>query len=80
MIDTIFMAKTVNKSQCYFETSDNTDGSFWIFISPQDQPLKLGDMHIGIGLDLERNTPMNEADELAALLRKYVSHVRIWQE
>ena len=74
------MTYSFSKPDCYFQTSDNEDGTFWISASPQGEPLKLGGRVIQVGLDLRPDTPMKEADELAAKLRKYVAHVRIWQE
>lgn len=74
------MSDSFSKAYCYFQTSDNEDGTFWIYVSPQNKALKLGEQTIEIGLDLEPGTPMKEADDLAALLRKYVIQVRIWQE
>lgn len=74
------MDNSYSKAYCYFQTSDKDDGTFWISASPQGEPLKLAGRNIGIGLDLKPDTPMKEADDLAALLRKYVSHVRIWHD
>jgi hypothetical protein len=69
--------RSFSKADCYFQTSDNEDGTFWIWASPQGQPLKVAGQTITIGLDLTPGTSMKEADDLAVLLRKYVSHVRI---
>ena len=74
------MSGTFSKADCYFQTSDNEDGTFWISASPRGEPLKLAGQVINFGLDLRPDTPMKEADELAARLRKYVAHVRIWHE
>ena len=77
MRDNRLMSKH-SKAKCFFETSDNEDGSFWISVSPQDAPLELGGREIAIGFDLNADTPLKEADEFAAQMRKYISHVRIW--
>lgn len=74
------MNNSFSKAVCFFQTSDNEDGTFWISASPQGEPLKLRGRAIQLGLDIKPETPMKEADELAAMLRKYVAHVRIWQE
>jgi hypothetical protein len=74
------MSDSFSKADCFFQTSDNEDGTFWISASPQGESLKLGGQAIQVGLDLKPDTSMKEADELAAMLRKYVAHVRIWRE
>ena len=74
------MSYSFSKADCFFQTSDNEDGTFWISASPQGEALKLGGRAIQVALDLKPDTPMKEADELAAMLRKYVAHVRLWQE
>jgi hypothetical protein len=74
------MSDSYSKANCYFQTSDNQDGTFWISASPRGEPLKIAGRIVQVGLDLRPDTPMKEADELAAKLRKYVAHVRVWQE
>ena len=74
------MSDSFSKAACYFQTSDNEDGTFWISAGPQGEPLKLAGRVIQVGLDIKPDTPMKEADELAAMLRKYVAHLRIWGE
>ena len=71
---------TFSKAHCYFQTSDNPDGTFWIYVSAQDQPLKLDNREIGIGLHLKPDMPMKEADDFAGLLNKYVTHVQVQYE
>jgi hypothetical protein len=71
------MSDSFSQADCYFQTSDNSDGTFWISASPQNGQLKLDGRIIDIGLDLKPGTPMKEADELSALLRKYVTSVRV---
>ena len=74
------MSNSLGKADCYFHTSDNEVGTFWICVDPQGESFSLGGRTVKIGFDLRTNTPMKEPDELAARLRKYVSHVRIWEE
>jgi len=76
--ETFCMSDFFSKADCYFKTSDNEDGTFWISASPQSGQLKLDGRTIEIGLDLKPGTPIQEADELSELLRKYVTSVRIW--
>jgi hypothetical protein len=54
------------KAYCHFQTSDNEDGTFWIWASPQGQPLILDGQEVTVGLDIKPGTPASEADELAA--------------
>jgi hypothetical protein len=73
------MGKTLHKADAYFETSDNEDGTFWIWAyDPRGEKISLGDCRdIMIGLDLDTATTMQEADELAELLRKRVKYIRL---
>jgi hypothetical protein len=67
-------------AHCDFSTSDNSDGTFWIFVSPQGTTLKLGDRKVGIALNLKQRTSMADADDLANQLRKHVANVTISYE
>jgi hypothetical protein len=67
-------------AQCDFSTADNSDGTFWIFVSPQGTTLKLGDRKVGIALNLEQRTSMTDADDIVSQLRKHVANVTIWYE
>jgi hypothetical protein len=73
------MEKTIHKAEACFQTTDNEDGSFWIWAyDPRGEKISLGNCRdIMIGFDLEPSTSMKEADDLAALLRKHVTHVRL---
>jgi hypothetical protein len=73
------MGNRLHKADAYFQTSDNEDGTFWIWAyNPRGEKISLGDCHdIMIGLDLDPATTMQEADELAALLRKRVNYIRL---
>jgi hypothetical protein len=74
------MIDQVTTAYCYFQTSDNSDGTFWIAVQPQDnKDLKIAGRVIDVGLDLTPTTSVHEADALAALLRKHVANVRIWE-
>jgi hypothetical protein len=66
-----------DKTKCYIKISDNEDHTFWLF-PETSRPLKLGGLNIGVGFDLKPNTPMKEADELADLMRKYITHISVW--
>lgn len=58
-------------SKVYFQTSDNLDGTFWI--SGATDALAFGNVrYIQVGLELNPDTSMADADALAALLRKHV--------
>ncbi len=73
------MKKTMHKAEAYFQTSDNADGTFWIWAyDPRGGKISLGDCpDIMIGLDLEPATTMQEADALSTLLRKHVKNIRL---
>ncbi|MDR3716050.1 MAG: hypothetical protein P4L51_24865 [Puia sp.] len=73
------MEKTFHKAEAYFQTSDNPDGTFWIWAyDPRDEKISLGDCRdILIGLDLEPTTTVQEADALSALLRKHVKTIHL---
>lgn len=74
------MDNSFSKAACSFHTSDNEDGTFWICLDSEGTPLKLGGREVNVGLDLKPGTVMNDADDLAATLRKFVTHVRLWQD
>ena len=72
-----FNAMTSVSSSVYFQTSDNTDSTFWICGSTE--ALTCGNVQdVQIALDLEPTTSMADADALSALLRKHVKAVRLW--
>jgi hypothetical protein len=73
------MGKTTHKAEAYFQTSDNEDGTFWIWAyDPRGEKISLGDCRdIMIGLDLAPTTTIQQADELSALLRKHVKTIRL---
>jgi hypothetical protein len=73
------MGKTFHKAEAYFQTSDNPDGTFWIWAyDPRGEKISLGDCRdIMIGLDLEPTTTAQEADALSALLRKHVKTIHL---
>jgi len=75
----INMKKTFHEADAYFQTSDHSDGTFWIWAyDPRGQKISLGDCEdIMIGLDLNASTSMAEADALSALLRKHVKSIRL---
>jgi hypothetical protein len=74
------MSQNFHKADAYFQTSDNDDGTFWIYAyDPRGEEITLGDCRdIGIGLDLDPTTSIHDADALAAMLRKHVKSIRLW--
>jgi hypothetical protein len=76
MLYYFYMAE-YTKAFCFFQTSDNADGTFWIWASPQGEPLTLDRRDVTFGLDIKPGTPIQEAAELTALLRKYVTQVTL---
>ena len=74
------MDYSVSKAVCSFHASDNEDETFWICVNPQSGPPRLGGRPVKAGLDIKLGTPMNEADGLAATMRKYMAHGRVWQD
>ena len=71
------MKRPYSKAECYFDTVDNEDHTFWISVSPQGQDLIVDDVRISIGLHLDPHVSMEDADALAALLGKRVVAVSV---
>lgn len=61
------------------KTSDNEDGTFLIYADTEGTFLKLDGMAIEVGIDLKPGTSIDQADDLAASMRKHVSNIRIWK-
>ena len=67
-----------DKVECYIRTADGDSHNPTCWIFPETvRPLKLGGLNFSVGFDLKPNTPTKEADELAALMRKYITHIHV---
>jgi hypothetical protein len=68
-----------DKVECYVRTADGDSRDPTCYIFPEtSRPLKLDGLNIGVALDLKPGTPTKDTDDLAELMRKHVTHVRVW--